>query len=110
VKLDEFRKRVFQEFGGDLNHATPANVRDFLDRMNLSEFKGRGTGTRLVLDDPSRNWEEVVKDTFARILRLPPEEAVPLLWIIAFELSYSIIEYQYGEVLEQLFQDWDHDP
>jgi hypothetical protein len=108
VKFDEFRKLVFQEFGTDLDNATPANVRDFLDRMNLSEFKKqRSHNPRMVLNDPSRNYEEIVKDTFARILKMPAEEAVPFLWIIAFELSFSVIEYQYGEVFERLFQGID---
>ncbi|MBW3622402.1 MAG: hypothetical protein KY468_03220 [Armatimonadetes bacterium] len=108
MKLDEFRKRVFQEFGTDLNNATPANVRDFLDRMQLSDFATqRAQNPRVSLNDPSRSYEEIVKDTFAKILKLPAEEAVPLLWVIAFELSFSVIEYQYGEALETLFQNLD---
>ena len=107
MKLDEFRRLVFQEFGVDLDHATPANVREFLDKMQLSNLSQRSGNPRHVLNDPSRNYEEIVKDTFARILKLPAEEAVPLLWIIAFELSFSVIEYQYGEALERLFQGLD---
>jgi hypothetical protein len=108
VKLEEFRQLVIQEFGADLNYATPANVREFLDRMHLSDFATqRAHSPRVALNDPSRSYEEIVKDTFAKLLKLPPEEAVPLLWVIAFELSFSIIEFQYGETLERLFQSID---
>jgi hypothetical protein len=108
LKLEEFRKLVFQEFGTELNNATPANVREFLDRMQLSDFAAQRSQTpRVALNDPSRTYEEIVKDTFSKLLKLPPEEAVPLLWVIAFELSFSIIEFQYGETLEKLFQSLD---
>jgi len=108
VKLKEFRALVFREFGMDLNNATPANVREFIDRMNLSEFRQqRASDPLVVLNDPSRTYEEIVKDTFAKILKLPAEEAVPLLWSIAFELSFSVIEFQYEEALQRLFQGLD---
>jgi hypothetical protein len=108
VRIEEFRQLVFREFGNDLDNATPANVREFLDRMNLGRFKAQQAhNPRVVLNDPGRNYEEIVKDTFAKILKLPAEEAVPLLWLIAFELSFSVIEYQYAEALERLFQGLD---
>lgn len=107
MRIDEFRQLVFREFGSDLDNATPANVREFLDRMNLSSFKAQANNPRVVLNEQGRNYEEIVKDTFAKILKLPPEEAVPLLWLIAFELSFSVIEYQYAEALERLFQGLD---
>jgi hypothetical protein len=106
VKFEEFRQAVVREFGTDLDNATPANVRDFMDRMNLAAFKKQREKDPLVsLNEPGKNYEEIVKDTFARILKLSPEEAVPILWSIAFELSFSVIEYQYGEVFERLFQE-----
>ncbi len=108
MKLEEFRRKVIEEFGADLNHATPANVREFLDQMRLTEFATqRAANPRVSLNDPSRTYEEIVKDTFAKLLILSPEEAVPLLWVIAFELSFSIIEYQFSESLERLFQSID---
>ena len=111
MKLEEFRALVFREFGADLNNATPAHVREFIDRMQLTDFRQqRATNPRVVLNDPSRTYEEIVKDTFARILKLSAEEAVPLLWSIAFELSFSVIEYQYEETLNRLFQGLDNAP
>ena len=108
MKLDEFRRRVIEEFGADLNHATPANVREFLDRMRLNEFATqRAQNPRVSLNDPGRSYEDIVKDTFSKLLQLSPEEAVPILWVIAFELSFSIIEFQYSETLEKLFQSLD---
>ena len=108
MKLEEFRRLVFETFGTDLDHATPANVREFLDKMQLSDFaEQREHNPRIPLNDPSRSYEEIVKDTFAKLLKLPAEEAMPILWVIAFELSFSIIEFQYSETLEKLFQSLD---
>lgn len=108
MKLEEFRRLVYQEFGKDLDRATPANVREFLDKMQLGEFSDkRAYNPRHSLEDPSRSYEEIVKDTFAKLLKLPAEEAVPMLWVIAFELFFSIIEFQYSDTLEPLFQNID---
>jgi len=104
VKLPQFKKLVEEEFGAGLSHATPANVREFLDRMQLEVFKSRIVD-RIVVDGPGGSYEEVIKDFFARILDAPPEEAIIALWSLALDLSFAAIEYQYAERFSDLFRD-----
>ena len=55
-----------------------------------------------MLDEPAITYEEIVKDFFSRVLDAPLEDAVILLWMIALELSFAAIEFQYSEVFESL--------
>ncbi len=104
MRLQEFRKLVKAEFGDGLEHATPANVREFLDRFQDDKLLERVT-TRLVINEPCTTYEEVIKDFFAGILELPPEEAMVKLWSVALELAFLGIESQYTERFAHLFQD-----
>ena len=63
VKLDKFRKLVKTEFGDGLKHATPANVREFVDRLEGEVFLEKVTN-RIVIDEPCSSYEEVIKDFF----------------------------------------------
>ena len=101
MRLSEFKQRIREQFGPNLEHATPANVREFLDQMQLAQFKAP-SGGRFVLDEPAITYEEIVKDFFSRVLDAPLEDAVILLWTIALELSFAAIEFQYSEVFESL--------
>jgi hypothetical protein len=96
VKIDEFKNLVTAEFGPGLKHATPANVREFLDRMQQQVFQNRLT-ERIVIDEPATTYEEVIKDFFMRILDAPKDEAIVALWTLALDLSFAAIEYQYAE-------------
>lgn len=102
MQLSEFKRRIREQFGPNLEHATPANVREFLDQMQLAQFKAP-PGGRFVLDEPAVTYEEIVKDFFSRVLDMPPEEAVILLWMIALDLSFAAIEFQYSEAFASLF-------
>ena len=104
MKLQEFKKLVKAEFGEGLEHATPANVREFLDRFQDDKLLERVTN-RLVINEPCNSYEEVIKDFFASILELPPEEAIVKLWTVALELAFLGIESQYSEKFASLFQD-----
>lgn len=104
MKLAEFRKLVKQEFGDDLKHATPANVREFLDRIETEVIADKVTN-RIVIDEPCNSYEEVIKDFFAQMLELPPEEAVIGLWTLALDLAFASIESQYGERFASLFKE-----
>ncbi len=104
MKLAEFRKLVQQEFGSNLKHATPANVRDFLDRME-NEVLSEKVTNRIVIDEPCTSYEEVIKDFFAQMLELPPEEAVVGLWTLALDLAFASVESQYTERFASLFKD-----
>lgn len=106
MKLEEFRQLVKAEFGDGLKHATPANVREFLDRLQDDKIIRRAAH-RLVVDDPCNSPEEVFKDFFAQVLKLAPEEAVVALWTLALDLSFAMIESQYSDKLASLFQDTD---
>lgn len=106
MRLAEFREIVKQEFGDDLKHATPANVRDFLDRIEGEVLADKVTD-RIVIDEPCTSYEEVIKDFFAHMLQLPPEEAVVGLWALALDLAFATIESQYAERFASLFKDLD---
>jgi hypothetical protein len=104
--LEDFRNLVRSEFGEDLKNATPANVREFLDRMQQEVFRNKITD-RIVLNEPATTYEEVIKDFFMRILEAPKDEAIMTLWSLAFDLSFAAIEYQYAERFANLFHELD---
>lgn len=106
MKLDEFRKLVHDEFGDDLKHATPANVREFLDRIE-GEVLSQKVFHRIIMDEPCTSYEEVIKDFFAQMLELPPEEAMLGLWTLALDLAFASIESQYAERFATLFKEID---
>lgn len=106
MKLEEFRKLVKAEFGNGLKHATPANVREFLDRVESDVLPER-VSNRIVIDEPCNTYEEVIKDFFAQILELPPDEAVVALWTLALDLAFAAIESQYADRFASLFEDTD---
>jgi len=106
VKLAEFRKMVKQEFGSNLKHATPANVREFLDRIEGEVLADKVTN-RIIIDEPCTSYEEIIKDFFSQMLELPPEEAVVGLWALALDLAFASIESQYSERFASLFKDID---
>ena len=106
MKIDEFKKAIRQEFGENLEHATPANVRGFLDRMQDDVFQGSLRG-RIELNEPKTTYEEILKDFFSRVLDFPRDEALIMLWTMAFDLSFSAIEHHLSERLDALFQDID---
>jgi hypothetical protein len=102
MDLGEFKTIVSREFGTSLEHATPGNVRDFLDRMQMNvlgpELKGR-----IVLEERASSYEEVVKDFFAKVLEFPKEEALMLLWLLSFDLVFSAIELHQADKFKTLF-------
>jgi hypothetical protein len=104
AKLVAFRKAVWKEFGHNLEKATPANVRDFLDRHQDELFSGN-SGQRFVLNEPKITYEEILKDFFVRVLERPSDEALILLWTLAFEMSFFNIEQHAAERLQSLFSD-----
>jgi len=104
MNLDEFKGLIDQEFGDHLEHATPGNVREFLDRMQLNVLGPQLKG-RIVLQENASSYEEVVKDFFAKVLEFPREEALMLLWLLAFDLVFSAIEVQHAEKFKTLFRE-----
>lgn len=106
MDLKEFKGLVGKEFGSSMEHATPGNVRDFLDRMQFNvlgpEMKGR-----LILEEYASSYEEVMKDFFAKVLDMPKEEAIIMLWLLAFDFAFSAIEIQHDDKLKSLFSDFE---
>lgn len=109
MRLSEFKQRVEAEFGVNLKNATPANVREFLEKLQLEAYQQvRADGNPYeIRDDPAHTYEEVIKDFFARVLDMPPEQATILLWTVAIELAFAAIEHQYAEELEPLFRSFE---
>lgn len=95
---------MIKEFGAGLEHATPANVRDFLDRMQLGPIVP-GVKGRIVLEESASTYEEIIKEFFVRVLEMPRDEAVILLWLLAFDLTFSAIELQHEDTLKSLFKE-----
>lgn len=106
MKLDEFRKLVKAEFGVGLKHATPANVREFLDRMEENVLPG-DFADRIVLNEPCNSYEEVIRDFFYQVLEMPSDEAIVALWSLSLYLAFSAIESQYADRFAPLFQEPD---
>lgn len=107
VTLSEFKRLVEAEFGPNLENATPANVREFLDRLQNSDYPQEKSWRYEMQEEHAHTYEEIIKDFFARTLEMPSQEAVISLWIMAIELAFAMIEYQYAEQLDPLFQTID---
>jgi hypothetical protein len=106
VRLSDFKNLVRSEFGQGLQNATPANVREFLDKMQEEVFQGKKI-ERIEINETATTYEEVIKDFFNRILDAPQDEAIVALWALALDLSFAAIEYQYAERFASLFHDLD---
>jgi hypothetical protein len=112
MKLDEFKEQVRHTFGDDLHRASPAAVRDFLDRlqedMHIARISSPGSNglydRRIDVDESAKSYEEVMRTFFAHVLDLPPEEAVTMLWAVAFDLSYAIIASHDADRIGHLFR------
>jgi len=109
VDLQTFKELVYREFGTRLEHATPANVREFLDRLQMQEVKGRLPDERFEIQETGTTYEEIIKDFFARVLEMPRDDAIILLWTLAIDLAFAAVEHQYGEYFASLFKDLDQD-
>ena len=108
MRIEEFAKSIRHEFGANLEHATPANVRDFLDRMHDDVFQGH-LRTPIVINEPKTTYEEILRDFFARVLDFPKDEALIMLWTMAFDLSFSSLEIHLADRFGTLFRDIDSD-
>ncbi len=64
-------------------------------------------GNRIVLNEPGKTYEEIIKDFFAKVLELPQEEALITLWTLALELSFAAIESHLSDRFAILFKDVD---
>lgn len=103
MTLQDFRKLVRKEFGGDLRYMTPANVSDFLIRVQSRVEAGEPSNGRIVLDEPEHTYEGIVRDFLWQALELPPEQAVIRLWLYSLELTQVSINELEESKFERLF-------
>jgi hypothetical protein len=108
LRIEEFRKAIRHEFGANLEHATPANVREFLDKLHGDVFAGQ-LRAPIVINEPKTTYEEILRDFFARVLDFPRDEALIMLWTMAFDLSFSSLEIHLADRFGALFGDLDAD-
>ena len=106
TRLEQFRAAVKREFGRNLEKATPANVREFMDRFQEDLFADTPPRARIELHETKTTYEEILKDFFARVLERPSDEALIMLWTLAFEMSFFTIEQHAAERLQSLFADF----
>ncbi|HEY3376650.1 MAG TPA: hypothetical protein VGL77_04065 [Armatimonadota bacterium] len=103
MDITQFRDDIYAEFGSKLEHATPANVRRFLNRMHLELGDYASDGQPFVIPrEDATNYEQVVAEFLSRVLKTPPEQGIMLLWIFASELFYARLGEQYEEKLSDL--------
>ena len=106
MRLEDFKEKVRQAFGEDLHRASPATVREFLDRLHEDvHLAQREPADRFELDESARSYEEVMRSFLARTLDLPPDESIVMLWTVALDLSYAIIASRDALLIGHLFRD-----
>jgi hypothetical protein len=107
LTIAQLRDLVREEFGERLERATPASVRDFLDRLQLCLHQESGEGPPYLIEgeDRARSYEEIVSEFFSRVLDYDPEKALVLLWLLAFEQHFNMVEEDYLQRSLTLFGD-----
>jgi uncharacterized SAM-dependent methyltransferase len=104
VTLQEFRKLVRREFGGDLGNMTPSNVRDFLDRVQPRfDAPGGVVPRRIKLNEPEKTYEAIVRDFLQQVLEMPAEQAVIRLWLYSLEMTIASVSDLEAEKFRHLF-------
>jgi len=109
LTVSQLRDLVRQEFGEHLERATPASVRDFLDRLQLQLHEDSGEGPPYIIEgeECARSYEEVVGEFFSQVLDYDRDKAVILLWLLAFEQHFAMIEEDYAQRSMTLFGESD---
>lgn len=103
MTLAEFRRLVQKEFGGDFRRMTPANVRQFLDRVQ-PQVEGRdGSPTTVHLNETESSYEGILRDFFRQVLDMPPDQAVIRLWLYGLEMAIASVSEIEEERLKVLF-------
>jgi hypothetical protein len=106
---DEFKQRVRVAFGEDLRRASPATVREFLDSLDVSIPLTLRGDSRIVIEETAKSYEEVMRTFFSRVLDQPSDRAAQLLFVVALDLCYAVIESHDADRIGHLFRGWDDD-
>ena len=103
----QLRDLVRKEFGERLERATPASVRDFLDHLQVRLHEESGEGAPYVIEgeDRAQSYEEIVSEFFSRALDYPPEQALIMIWLLAFEQHFAMLEEDYARRFIAIFGD-----
>lgn len=116
MTLPEFKQRVREAFGPQMENATPANVREFLDSIARERWREEKAARRAahpeLLDPPleipheeAASYEDILRRFFADALAAPNEEALMQLWLLALDLAYAGLEEQAEYEIGPLFAD-----
>jgi hypothetical protein len=109
VTLDEFRQRVRQQFGPNMERATPENVREFLDQMQ-QELDPHAPGSPLDLDETETSYEAILRAFFSEILETPRDQAIIQLWLLSLELAFADLRDTIEQEISPLFSPWEESP
>jgi hypothetical protein len=73
--------------------------------------KESGEGSPYTLDgeEPARSYEEIVAHFFSRVLDYPADRAVIMLWLLAFEQHFAMLEEDYSRRSLSLFGEGEPD-
>ena len=116
MSLAEFKQRVRETFGPQMENATPANVREFLDTIARERWREEKAARRAAHpDDPNPpveirreealSYEDILRRFFADVLAASHDEALIQLWLLALDLAYAGLEEQVEHELGPLFAD-----
>lgn len=96
---------VRREFGGDLRYMTPANAREFLDRVQSRVDSGYNPGGRIYLDEPEGTYEGILRDFLRQVLDMPQDQAVIRLWLYSLEMTIGSVSDIEAEKFRTLFAE-----
>ena len=104
MTLREFQRQVRKEFGSDLERMTPANVREFVDRVQTEVAGPPAPGNgRIYLNESQTTYEAILRDFLSRVLELPNDQGYIQLWMLVLDLAYADIRDHAASHLEGLF-------
>lgn len=103
LDLEHLRAAIHSELGTRLEYATPANMRKFLGRLHEEIISADADQRPFVVPrEHAANYEQVVAEFLSRVLDVPPERGIVILWLFASELFYARLGEQYEEELAEL--------
>lgn len=101
----EFRRRICETFGQDLERANPENVREFVTWF-LDTESGRRPGEHYELSgEPDASVEAGLKAFLLDALTAAPEPARQQLWVALLEIWYGVLETDAEARFERIFRD-----
>ncbi len=106
---DEFKRRVQAAFGADLHRASPATVREFIESLEETIPLTLRGDSRIVIEETAKTYEEVMRTFFSRVLDQPTDRAAQVLFVVALDLCYAVIESHDADRIGHLFRGWDQD-